>query len=348
MHLLVLTVLAALWSFGVGAEQALEEESRQQSKFDKYLDAQQAPKEEPAESAPENPYLEQMKQQEAENSYSRLMRQQEAEREARVRKYTAIAKSDAEQIETEAREKGEVLVPSSDSSTTVLGALLSKYGVGSGAEFALLLVLSFVITWSIGLLPPLLIRFALYRKPLTKVAAATTVGGFWLFNLVLFISLGSQSKSHFSLILIAFASYYILRKAPTLRELAPKKARKPKEPIETVPVALPPWKTLDKVLPVISIIWMLLMAIAAIGHRGFDMPNFIGVGLLPLAVVNGLYWIIRDTDKPNASIPIYWDIARLLSGKRFYVLLAIVFVILVMIGMDIAEPSRISRREPRY
>jgi hypothetical protein len=81
-----------------------------------------------------------------------------------------------------------------------------------GEQWGLVLFLSFLFTWGIGLTPPLLIRFAFMRRPISKGWAIGVVALFWVFNLVLFTALGSQSKSHGALVLVAFVSYAILRK----------------------------------------------------------------------------------------------------------------------------------------
>lgn len=81
-----------------------------------------------------------------------------------------------------------------------------------GEQWGLVLFLSFLFTWGVGLAPPLLIRFAIMRRPIGKGWAIGAVALFWVFNIVLFTALGSQSKSHGALALVAFASYAILRK----------------------------------------------------------------------------------------------------------------------------------------
>lgn len=81
-----------------------------------------------------------------------------------------------------------------------------------GEQWGLVMLLSFLFTWSIGLLPPLLIRFAFTRRPIGKGWAIGTVAMLWAFNVVLFTALGSQSKTHGALVLVAFVSYAILRK----------------------------------------------------------------------------------------------------------------------------------------
>lgn len=74
------------------------------------------------------------------------------------------------------------------------------------------LIISALLTWGIGLLPPVLIRFVFVKRPISKKVAIIIVSVFWFFNLMLFIALGSQSKTHLALFLVAVASYYILRK----------------------------------------------------------------------------------------------------------------------------------------
>lgn len=79
-------------------------------------------------------------------------------------------------------------------------------------QWGLVLFSSFLFTWGIGLAPPLLIRFAIMHRPLGRGWAIGATVIFWMFNVVLFTALGSQSKSHGALVLVAFASYAILRK----------------------------------------------------------------------------------------------------------------------------------------
>jgi len=88
--------------------------------------------------------------------------------------------------------------------------------MNSHNEFTLIFLfnflLSFLLTWVIGLLPPLLIRYVFLRKPLSSNSAYVISAIFLFLNLLLFISLGSTNKSHGVLVLIAFISYYILKK----------------------------------------------------------------------------------------------------------------------------------------
>lgn len=80
-------------------------------------------------------------------------------------------------------------------------------------ELGVALLISLIITWGIGLMPPLLIRFVLLKRPMGKGPAVGTCALFLIVNLMIFIALGSESKSHGAVALIAIASYYILRKS---------------------------------------------------------------------------------------------------------------------------------------
>ncbi|MBI4686905.1 MAG: hypothetical protein HY756_03875 [Nitrospirae bacterium] len=73
-------------------------------------------------------------------------------------------------------------------------------------------ILSFIITWTIGLLPPLLIRFVFLKRPIGKNPAIGICGLFLFLNILLFTVLGSESKTHAVQLLIAYISYWILRK----------------------------------------------------------------------------------------------------------------------------------------
>ena len=81
-----------------------------------------------------------------------------------------------------------------------------------GDSWVLTLALSALLTWGIGLTPPLLIRFLFARTPIGKGWAIGTAAIFWFINIILFTALGSTSKTHGVLFLVACASYAILRK----------------------------------------------------------------------------------------------------------------------------------------
>jgi hypothetical protein len=83
---------------------------------------------------------------------------------------------------------------------------------------AVTIVASIVLTWGIGLTPPVLIRYAILRRPMNKWPAIGICAFFWFFNVILFTALGSKSKTHFALTLVAFVSYWILRKAGKVKE----------------------------------------------------------------------------------------------------------------------------------
>jgi hypothetical protein len=79
------------------------------------------------------------------------------------------------------------------------------------ADFPLVeLFFSFLLTWGIGLTPPFLIRYVFWKQQLKKWPAIGCCTLFWFVNLVIFTALGSESKTHAALFLIAVVSYYIV------------------------------------------------------------------------------------------------------------------------------------------
>jgi TPR repeat protein len=83
-----------------------------------------------------------------------------------------------------------------------------QYGRGS-MDFPSILI-SFLITWIIGLTPPLILRYAVAKRPFSKWAATGLAIAFCLVNTFVFILLGSKSKTHAVCLTIAFISYWIL------------------------------------------------------------------------------------------------------------------------------------------
>lgn len=75
------------------------------------------------------------------------------------------------------------------------------------------LILSFVLTWGIGLSIPVLLRFVILKRPIEKKWAITVVIILWVLNFIIFVGLlESESKTHAALFLVALVSYWILRK----------------------------------------------------------------------------------------------------------------------------------------
>jgi hypothetical protein len=70
--------------------------------------------------------------------------------------------------------------------------------------------MNLVLTWSLGLMPPLLLRFLIFRRPLGKWPAGSIVALLWVGNLLFFTALGSQSRTHGALVLVAIAAFFIL------------------------------------------------------------------------------------------------------------------------------------------
>jgi len=79
------------------------------------------------------------------------------------------------------------------------------------SDWVALMLISALITWSVGLAPPLFIRFFLLKRPLSNWAAITICALFLFGNLWLFTAMGSKSKTHSALLFVAMASYCILR-----------------------------------------------------------------------------------------------------------------------------------------
>lgn len=83
-----------------------------------------------------------------------------------------------------------------------------------GENWIITLIISVIFTWGIGLTPPLLIRFAFLRRPISKGWAIGTVILFGFINFVIFPANASARGGRIggAFVLIAFASYAILRK----------------------------------------------------------------------------------------------------------------------------------------
>lgn len=100
---------------------------------------------------------------------------------------------------------------SSTRSVSQVGSLPANSGQ-SNENLGVNLIVSLIITWGIGLALPLAIRYGIMRRPIGKGAAIGVAAMFCFFNIVLFTALGSESKTHAALMLVAFVSYAILRK----------------------------------------------------------------------------------------------------------------------------------------
>ena len=112
--------------------------------------------------------------------------------------------------------------PVADPSTppSLATALTEKYG----GNFGLTIFMYFVVTWTIGLALPVITRFLLMRRPVGKPAAIGLAILFFFCNLIIFISLGSQNKTHSALSLVAVASYFILRSGTNTSQKMPRPA----------------------------------------------------------------------------------------------------------------------------
>jgi hypothetical protein len=100
------------------------------------------------------------------------------------------------------------------STTGASGFMQDSFG-----EFRwLTLLIAALLTWGIGLAPPLLIRYLFARHPLSKRVSLGVVAGLWFLNIVLFAAIGTESKSHAALFLVALVSFYILHRGHSVRD----------------------------------------------------------------------------------------------------------------------------------
>lgn len=73
------------------------------------------------------------------------------------------------------------------------------------------LLISFVLTWSVGLGAPAFVRYVIVRRPLLRYQALGWATGLFVAEVVLWTLLGSQSKTHAASILVAVFAYRILQ-----------------------------------------------------------------------------------------------------------------------------------------
>ena len=79
-------------------------------------------------------------------------------------------------------------------------------------EYLLITLLSFAaIFWVIGLMPPLIIRFAIRRHYLSTEWSIGITALLFVVNILIFNEFGGTWKTYWLLFLVAFASYRIMR-----------------------------------------------------------------------------------------------------------------------------------------
>lgn len=69
---------------------------------------------------------------------------------------------------------------------------------------------SILLTWGWGLTVPLILRYGVLKRPLDKTISFFIVGALWLLNIFIFTALGSTSRTHGALFLVAAVSFWIL------------------------------------------------------------------------------------------------------------------------------------------
>jgi len=70
---------------------------------------------------------------------------------------------------------------------------------------------SFILTWSVGLAPPLLVRFIFLRRPLGKLGALALCAAFFILSRIVFVYLGGTSHIPVVWSFVAIISFFILR-----------------------------------------------------------------------------------------------------------------------------------------
>ncbi len=81
------------------------------------------------------------------------------------------------------------------------------------------MMFSIFLTWFIGLLPVISIRYILIRRPLSKKSSKLLVCVFWAINLLIFSALGTKSRTHIALYVVGLVSYFIYRTDRSMKVL---------------------------------------------------------------------------------------------------------------------------------
>ena len=65
--------------------------------------------------------------------------------------------------------------------------------------------------WTVILAPPPLIRYAFFKRPVSKTIAVTISAVLWILNVIVMAAMGRENQAHVILVGIAIGSYYVLR-----------------------------------------------------------------------------------------------------------------------------------------
>ena len=213
-------------------------------------------------------------------------------------------------------------------------------------------ILSFIITWTVGLFPPLLIRFVFLKRPIGKNPAIGICGLFLFLNILLFTALGSESKTHAGLLLFAYISYWILRKEKKLI-LTPVKVTEsmPNEQVQGEKPksgSISPTKSSFATIGKISGVIVLLVVMAFAGEIGKmvgkSTVNKYETGKKD-ATVNSI--LLKTSKELNAQLPIMVDEetrldVTMVMGKQLYYK----YTLVNLKAEDIDKTLLISNLEP--
>ena len=83
----------------------------------------------------------------------------------------------------------------------------------------LVVILSIFFTWGLGLLVPILLRFFILKRPISKWVSLIVVFSVLFIQILISQAINSENRTHSALILVAFVSYWIMRKENKVKEL---------------------------------------------------------------------------------------------------------------------------------
>ena len=107
-------------------------------------------------------------------------------------------------------------------------------------------IVSFIFTWTLGLAPPAVVRYLAYRRPLQAAEALSWAVGLGICQAITLVLLGSDSKTHYVVLLIGYVAFRILRIASGRWD------RSPQKPTRRIELDSPK----RRIAAVIAIVWV--------------------------------------------------------------------------------------------
>ncbi|MFW5884826.1 MAG: hypothetical protein ACOCUF_01160 [Patescibacteria group bacterium] len=175
-------------------------------------------------------------------------------------------------------------------------------------EVILILLSSFVFTWMLGLAIPILVRYALVKKPSSKAKSLLIVVPIFFAQVGIAVLMGSKSNSHLALLLVAFVNYAILSKGYAKQEKV-EKAKQVHPELQKIKDKR--WYRLLKVLYFLAIAVMLTLGTLYLvsGSIGNNINNQ-ETGLTMLLIIipaievikRSFYYILTGQIFPNKKV----------------------------------------------